>query len=463
MGNKSIRAIFASFLHPRRLWPSRVLFTAAAALASMVIVLPARAGVAAAPMAARATLTPADTALLDEIEKRAVLFFIEHSDPHTGLTEDRARNRPDSGHAVASVAATGFGLSAWCIADSRGWLPPGEAVVQVRRTLRFAADRLAQEHGWFYHFVDRKTGARAGDSEASTIDTALFMQGALFAREYLRDPETTALVDRIYARIDWRWALHGGLTLTHGWRPETGFISYRWDHYSELMGLYLIGLGAPNDPLPAASWSAWRREPLAQFAGRTFIQCGPLFTHQYAQGWFDFRGQHDAFADYWQNSIDATLAQRAWSAGQSARFPHWSRDMWGLTASDGADGYKAWGTPGPAADQSDGTLVPCAPAGSLPFAPRECLTALHRMRATGGAGVWGRYGFTDAFNPETGWVSPDVIGIDQGITLVMAENLRTGLVWKNFMRAEEVQRGMQRAGFVPNRDTPTVTATLQEF
>jgi hypothetical protein len=137
--------------------------------------------------------------------------------------------------------------------------------------------------------------------------------------------------------------------------------------------------------------------------------------------------------------------------------------MWGLTASDGADGYKAWGTPGPAADQSDGTLVPCAPAGSLPFAPRECLTALHRMRATGGAGVWGRYGFADAFNPETGWVSPDVIGIDQGITLVMAENLRTGLVWKNFMRAEEVQRGMQRAGFVPNRDTPTVTATLQDF
>ena len=397
-----------------------------------------------------------ETQLLDDVQQRAVRFFVEHTDPQTGLTEDRAPNDGSPGRAPASIAATGFALSAWCIADRRGWLPPGEAVRRVRTTLAFAAGHLPQEHGWFYHFIDAHDGRRAWRSEASTIDTALFLQGAILAREYFAaDAATAALVDRIYRRIDWTWALNGGRTLSHGWRPESGFIAARWDRYSELMGLVLLGVGAPERALPAAAWGAWRRAPVVALAGRTFIQCGPLFTHQYAQAWFDFRGRHDGQADYWLNSIDATLAQRAWSAAQAGRFPHWSAELWGQSAGDGAQGYTAWGTPGPAQeDLSDGTLVPCAPAGSLPFAPRECLTALRRMRATGGAGVWGRYGFADAFNPETNWVSPDVIGIDLGISLVMAENLRTGLVWEKFMRAPEVRRGMRLAGFSENAAAP---------
>jgi hypothetical protein len=391
-------------------------------------------------------LTAEDHQLLDDVQRRAVLFFAEHSDPTTGLTRDRAPNSGDDSKAPASIAATGFSLTAWCIADARGWLPPGYAAERVRTTLRFVATQAANENGWFYHFIDVHTGQRVWRSEASTIDTALFLQGAIQAREYLHDAETTALVNRIYERIDWRWALDGGQTLTHGWRPETGFLQHRWDSYSELMGLYLLGIGAQHRPLPAESWNAWRR-PRAEYGGRSFIQGGPLFTHQYAQAWFDFRGRRDAYADYWQNSVDATLAQRAWFAKQ--RENYWSDDVWGLTASDSTLGYRAWGTPGHQGESSDGTLVPCAPGGSLPFAPRECLTALERMRAIGGNEAWGRYGFADAFNPETGWASPDVIGIDVGITLVMAENLRSGFVWDTFMRAPEVQRGMELAGFSP--------------
>lgn len=392
-------------------------------------------------------LTNQDTALLEETQRRAVLFFVEHSDPVTGLTRDRAPKDGSPGSAPASIAATGFALTAWCIADARGWTAPGEALARVRATLRFAADHAEHERGWFYHFIGARDGRRAWQCEASTIDTALFLQGALMAREYLRDDETSALVERIYARIDWQWALNGGTTLSHGWHPETGFIPHRWDSYSELMGLYLLGIGAPRGALPAQSWHAWSRGPRATYEGGTFLQGGPLFTHQYAQAWFDFRGARDAHADYWQNSVDATLAQRAWFARQGTRYAHWSADMWGLTASDSASGYRAWGTPGHDNESADGTLVPCAPGGSLPFAPRECLTALARMRETGGAAVWGRYGFVDAFNPQTGWSSPDVIGIDVGITLVMAENLRSGLVWQEFMRAPEVRRGMALAGF----------------
>ena len=438
--------------------PSNGRFAVRALRWKIAFILPVAIAFAPAPAFAttgaavpRYALTTEDANLLDDVQQRAVLFFIEQSDPQTGLTRDRAPANGAAGTAPSSIAATGFALTSLCIADARGWLAPGEAQRRVRQTLRFVSAQHAQEHGWFYHFVDAATGQRRWKSEASTIDTALFLQGALFAREYLRDRETSALVDRIYARVDWHWALNGGRTLSHGWRPESGFIPNRWDSYSELMGLYLLGIGAPVQPLPAASWHAWSRASRARHEGRTFIQCGPLFTHQYAHGWFDFRGRRDAYADYWQNSIDATLAQRAWSARQSARFQHWSDEMWGLTASDGPRGYMAWGTPGRDQDQSDGTLVPCAPGGSLPFAPRECLTALHRMRAAGGAAVWGRYGFADAFNPETGWASPDVIGIDVGITMVMAENLRSGLVWQRFMRAPEVQRGMERAGFAPTK------------
>lgn len=410
--------------------------------------VPATVGVTLDAGVATYALTVNDTNLLDEIQERAVLFFVEHSDPVTGFTRDRAPKTGEFRKGPSSVAATGFALTAWCIADARGWLPPGEALQRVRQTLRFVAEQHAHERGWLYHFVDAATGRRAWQSEASTIDTALFLQGALMAREYLQDAETSRRVEQIYARIDWQWALNGGTTLSHGWRPENGFIPHRWDSYSELMGMYLLGIGAPTThALPAKSWHAWRREPLAKYEGRTFIQCGPLFTHQFSHGWFDFRGHRDAHADYWQNSIDATLAQRAWSAAQSERYQHWSSDVWGLTASDGARGYTAWGTPGHEKDQSDGTLVPCAPGGSLPFAPRECLTALHRMRVMGGDEIWGRYGFADAFNPQTGWVASDVIGIDLGIMLIMAENLRSGLVWRSFMGAPEVKRGMNLAGF----------------
>ena len=428
------------------------------AIVALGVWLPAVAGADSSNYA----LSSADSAFLADLQQRAVLYFLDHSDDHTGLAQDRAPANGLPGTAPASVAATGFNLTALCIADSHGWLLPGEARDRINQTLRFATDHLQQEHGWFYHFVDQRSGRRAWQSEVSTIDTALFLQGMIFAREYMHDPETIALVNRIYGRIDWRWALHGALTLTHGWFPETGFIPYRWDSYSELMGMYLLGIGASKQPLPPESWEAWRRGPRAEYDGQSYLRGGPLFTHQYSHAWFDFCDVHDAFADYWQNSTEATLAQRAWCASQSSRFHHWSRDMWGVTASDSAHGYTAWGEPDGdgGGGGTDGTLVPCAPGGSLPFAPRECLTALRRMREIGGAAVWGRYGFADAFNPETGWVSPDVIGIDNGIILIMAENLRSGLVWRKFMRAPEVQRGMALAGFLPNRQRMTATLAV---
>ena len=399
----------------------------------------------------------ADALLLEQCQRRAVDYFVEQTDAVSGLTHDRALADGGRSSAPASIAATGFALSAWCVADDRGWLKPGEARQRVARTLRFALEHTQQEHGWFYHFVDARSGRRVWQCEVSTIDTALFLQGVLLAREYLDDAEVRALADRIYARVDWRWALNGGRTLSHGWRPETGFLASRWDSYAEMLGLYLLGIGAPMQPLPAGAWAAWQRGPIERVGDHTFLSGAPLFVHQYTHAWFDFRGRSDGQTDYWKNSVEATLAQREWSGTMAARFPRWSREVWGLTASDSARGYRAWGGPDDDPASVDGTLVPGAPGGSLPFAPNECLASLQAMRALGGDRVWKRYGFVNAFNPQTGWASPDVIGIDLGITLLMAENLRSGFVWRYFMRAPEVRRGMKLAGFAePSGGLPSV-------
>jgi len=388
-----------------------------------------------------------DDQMLDDIELHALQFFIEHSDANTGLTRDRAPADGTPSRAPASIAATGFALTAWAIGDSRGWISHDDAVKRSLTVLRFIRDHVDQEHGWIYHFVDARSGKRAWKSEASTIDTALFLNGALLAREYLNSPEVTQVVNTIYARIDWQWALDGGTTLSHGYTPEGGFLKSRWDSYSEMLSLYLLGIGAPSKPLPSSTWTAWRRGPVVTYHNLTFINCPPLFTHQYPQAWFDFRGRSDGLTDYWQNSVNATLAQREWCAELSTTFARWSHNLWGVTASDSAKGYVDWGGPQGGSDRLDGTVVPCAPGGSLPFAPHECLQALHTMRDIGGQSVWGRYGFADAFNPQTGWVSPDVIAIDVGITMLMSENLRTGFVWRYFMKSQEAKHGLELAGF----------------
>jgi hypothetical protein len=400
----------------------------------------------------------ADEQFLEEMQARSLLFFLEHSDPQTGLTRDRAPANGAPSQAPASIAATGFALTAFCIGDYRGWISHEEVVARTVRVLRFIAEQVEHERGWIYHYINIHTGRRMWNCEASTIDTALFLKGALLAREYLNDPTVTDLVNEIYGRIDWTWAMNGGPTLSHGWRPETGFIKNRWDSYSELLGMYLLGIGAPSNPLPASSWHAWRRSPVVTYGTHTFIQCPPLFTHQFAHAWFDFRGRRDDHANYWKNSVDATLAQREWCADNAASFAHWSRNMWGVTASDSAKGYVAWGGPQGSPTKLDGTLVPCAPAGSLPFAPSECVKALREMRKVGGPAIWQRYGFVDAFNPVTGWVASDVIAIDVGISLIMAENTRSGFTWKYFMKAPEVSRGMALAGF--HRDEPSLPSRL---
>jgi hypothetical protein len=410
----------------------------------------------ATQLASGAALAPADDAFLEDLSRRAFLYFWEQADPQTGLVFDRATTvgarAIGRDYDAASIAATGFGLTALCIAAERGWISDRAARQRVRVTLRFFARRAPGRRGWYYHFLDAKTGARLWKSEVSSIDTALLLGGVLSVRQKFRgDREIAALSRRLYARADFHWMLNGDpALLSHGWTPEAGFIRVRWDSYNELAILYLLGMGSPAYPLPAASWDAWER-PRFTYEGYSYVHGGtPLFTHQYSHAWIDFRGRRDrgpSDIDYFANSVTATEAHRAFCIRMAADFPQsYSADVWGITASDGPSGYRVWGGP-PAFGPIDGTVAPCGPGGSLMFTPDLSLRALRTMRARFGDRIYGRYGFADAFNPTTGWTDPYVLGIDQGIILLSAENLRTGKVWRWFMANPEVTEAMRKAGF----------------
>jgi hypothetical protein len=415
--------------------------------------------IALAPLAYTQTrLSARDDAFLEDLSRRSFRFFLEQADPKTGLVADRARangtpyDQTHNSRNIASSAATGFGLTALCIAAERGWTSRNDARARVLTTLRFYAERTPHEHGWFYHFVDRETGERRWQSEISTIDTALLLGGVLTVRQYFHsDREIVRLATLIYERVDFPWMLvENKNLLSMGWRPETGFIPSMWSHYSEHTILQLLAIGSPTHPIPPDVWLSWQRLRLT-FGGYTYLSFpyAPLFVHQYSQAWIDYRGQEESwypYTNYFDNSVKATLAHREFCLSLSNRFPGYSENVWGITASDSAKGYRAWGGPPPTPD-IDGTVVPCAPGGSLMFTPEITIQALKTMYERWGDRIYDHYGFVDAFNPNNGWVNPDVIGIDVGITLLSAENLRTGNVWRWFMRNEEIPGAMKKVGF----------------
>jgi hypothetical protein len=401
-------------------------------------------------------LAPVDEAFLDDLQRRGCLFFVEQASPDTGQVLDRARWVKCTGaldpRRMASIAATGFGLSALCIADKRGYQSTARVMEQVRRTLRFHCDTLPNQHGFFAHFNDVETGKPWRDTEISSIDTTLLLCGVLTARAYFhRDAEIVNLATTLYERVDWPWMLNGELTFSMGLR-KSEFLKSRWNRYCELMMLYLLALGSPTHPIGPACWNAWTR-PMMHYAGFDYISAAdPLFVHQYSHAWFDFRNKRDPYADYFANSILATRAHEEFCLNLGKPY---SLDYWGISASDSQHGYTSWGGPGSRDGGSnssgfggiDGSVVPYAAAGSLPFLPAASLRVLRSLKEQYGKQAWGRYGFCDAFHPNAQWYDPDVLGIDLGIGVLMAENLRTGFVWQTFAQNPEVPIALQRAGF----------------
>jgi hypothetical protein len=405
-----------------------------------------------------------DAEFLEYLQQTTFDFFWYEANPTNGLVRDRSR--PDS---VVSIAGVGFGLTGLGIAIDHGWITRAQGLQRVLTTLRTFHDGpqgtnsggMIGYRGWYYHMLGLNTATRAGTSELSSIDTGLLLAGVLYAKEYFDgdhpdEVEIRSLAGNLFNRVDWQWMANGADSLTMGWQPESGFLPWRWIGYNEAMVLYLMGLGAATNPLPAAHWNSWT----SGYAWRTnygqaYVEFPPLFGHQFSHCWVDFRHIADAYMQgrgisYFENSRRATLAQRAYAIANPGGFAGYGSNVWGITACDGPGaggyaGYTARGAPPPQND--DGTLAPTAVGGSLPFAPEVCLPALRHLYSRYRTNLWTGYGFRDAFNLTANWWGPDVLSIDQGAILLMAENYRSQRVWQRFMRSPEIRRGLQAAGF----------------
>jgi hypothetical protein len=428
---------------------------------------------------------------LDTVELRTFRWFWETTNPKNGLVPDRWPTK-----SFSSVAAIGFGLTAYVIGAERGYVTRADAVSRVRTTLSFLYHApqgsdpagVTGYKGFFYHFLDMDTGLRFQTVELSTIDTSLLLAGVLVCQEYFKGSDADesairALADSIYTRVDWQWASPKAPAVSMGWHPESNFIPADWRGYDEGMILYVLALGSPTHPIDPAAWTQWTSTyDWRDFYGQPQVNFAPLFGHQYSHLWIDFRGIQDAYMrgsgiDYFENSRRATMAQRAYAMDNPARFHDYGPSIWGLTASDGPmdttvtmDGvqrqFQTYSARGAAANEirDDGTIAPTAAGGSIAFAPELVVPALEAMRAKYGDPLFGQYGFVDAFNPTyhdarvrvsqgrvidgVGWFDTDYLGIDQGPIIGMIENYRTGLIWKLMRESPYIRLGLLRAGFM---------------
>ena len=449
-------------------------------------VLAAGGGMAAlSPLAAAAR--PRLPALFDDIERRTFAFFWERTNAANGLVPDRWPTP-----SFASIAAVGFALTAYPVGVERGWITRAQARERTLATLRTfatlpqgdARSGTAGHKGFFYHFLDLRTGLRFRQTELSSVDTTLLFLGILYAAGWFdaddaQEAEIRRLAATITERADWRWFTNARGTVSMGWHPESGFIERAWDGYNEGMMVYILGLGSAGPgALADGAWDAWARTYPAFWRGKgatRHLAFAPLFGHQYSQMWIDFRGIRDATMrregfDYFENSRRATYANRAYCIANPMRWDGYGKDLWGLTACDGPGdatigsrtyyGYSARGPLGQPDERDDGTIAPTAALGSLAFAPEIVVPAAQAMRRW--PGLYDRYGFRDSFNPTfryrdrpvptgsvgpRGWVASDYLGIDQGAILGAIANTRDEGVWRVMRRSPVIRRGLLRAGF----------------
>jgi hypothetical protein len=422
-----------------------------------------------------------ESELLANLRRAIVDYYRNESNPQNGLIADR--NEPGS---PSSIAAVGMGLSVYIVAVERGILSRTDAVDRTLALLRFLDSSHQSPEpsatgykGFYYHFLDMQTGRRAIECELSTVDTAIMMAGILTATSYFtanneKEIELRKLADILYRRVDWQWALNEGTTISHGWKPESGFLPYRWDTgYSEAIILYALALGSPTFPVDPQGYKEW----ISTFEWKKvydieYLYAGPLFIHQMSHLWLDFRGIHDDFnrkvgIDYFENSRRATLIHQQYGIENPLKFAHYSEYCWGLTASDGPGpavlkvngvertffGYEARGAPfGP----DDGTVSPWAVATSIPFAPEIVIKTMRyiieRLKSLGRSPYGG---FVASFNPTYpdsssnlhAWTSPWIFGLNEGPILMMIENYHTELIWNAVRRCPYIVKGLQRTGF----------------
>lgn len=415
-----------------------------------------------------------DAELLTMVQQASFRYYWDGAHPNAGMALE---NRPGDPHLVAT-GASGFGIMALLVGVERGFITRAQGRQRMRKILSFleGTDRF---HGAFPHFLNGQTGEvrpHFGDYDdgGDLVETSFLMQGLLAARQYFRDDQK--IYDRITALwegVEWDWYrrfedskfLYWHWSPNHGWKLNHPLIGW-----NETMITYLLAIASPTHSVPAkmyhTGWAGTSERAIEYrqgwgkttegdhyVNGNTYYDItlpvgvgrgGPLFFTHYSFLGFDPRGKRDQYANYFKNNRRIAQISRAYSIDNPLGHEGYGADAWGLTASDGPDGYH----PQEAIPRHDtGTITPTGALASFPYTPGASMAALKHFYRDRAQQLWGIYGFRDAYNPEANWVSPIFMGLNQAPIVVMIENHRSGLVWNQFMANPEIGRALDAIGF----------------
>jgi len=420
------------------------------------------------------TLKDIDGLILEE-QYRSFMFFWETSNRNKdsrgyGMSRDRFPNA----NGIASIASVGFALAGLPIGIVNDWITYDEGFEHASLTMDTLLN-MEHYHGFYHHFISMETTERVWNSEVSVIDTALLMVGVLSAGQYFGG-EVKEKAQTLYERVDWNWYINPQTNRYYmSYYPEDGYHTGRWYGFAEQLIIYVLGAGSPTYPTGAAPYNVMKYDMLGKNApyisdidasrnveSYYYAPGGELFIHQYSHAFIDFRDMLDPDGlDWYENARRAHQAQYSFALDNQARYRSVSPTSFGVSASDGPNGYFAYGTPpyshtGPS--RFDGTVAPYAAMASIIHLEQETINTAYYFKTL--PNLWGSYGFRASFNlgthtgytdtrieDKTPYYSPDVIGIDKGITMLMIENYRSQLIWDIFMDISYIQNGLEVLGF----------------
>src|ERR1700743_762437 len=402
-----------------------------------------------------------DSALLDVVQRQTFRYFWDFAHPTSGLARERSNVAYDYGNEVVTTGGSGFGIMALIVADHRHGVPAEQAVKRMLKIVEFLY-RADAFHGVFPHWMNGETGKviRFGrkDDGGDLVETSYLFEGLLCARQYFiandqKERHIRDVINWMWGEVEWSWYTQGGRdNLYWHWSPNNGWVmDFPIRGFNECLITYVLAESGERYPISPTLYSrGWAQSDFFK-NGKTFYGFklplgfdygGPLFFSQYSFMGLNPKGLKDEYADYWEQNLNQTLINHAYCLDNPKRFKGYGPDCWGLTASDNFEGYNAHS---PTNDL--GVISPTAAISAFPYTPEFSMKALRHFYYDLGDKIWGDYGFTDAFSESHNWYGKSYLAIDQGPTVVMIENYRSGLLWKLFMSCPEVQHGLKKIGF----------------
>lgn len=418
------------------------------------------------------TAFASDDEFLDWLQKTHFNYMWDGAETTSGLAPERIHmdnDYPQNDQAVVTTGGSGFGIAGIIAAIDRGFVDRKAGVERLTKIVDYLG-KADRHHGVWSHWIDGPTGKTKPfgqkDNGGDLVESSFLMTGLLCAREYFKNgnEEEKALaekIDKLWREMEFDWYTQGKDALYWHWSPDYGWeMNFPLEGYNECLIAYILGASSPTHPIPAEAYhKCWARNgeivsdkkfmdlPLVLKYNGAADTGGPLFWSHYSYIGLDPRGLKDRYADYWELVSNHAKTDYLYCVANPKGYKGYGKDCWGLTASYSPDGYSAH-----APNNDLGVVTPTAALSSFPYTPEESMRAARHFYDKGER-YRGKYGFYDAFSDEKNWVLPRYLAIDQLTIAPMIENYRSGLLWKLFMGAPEIQQGLEKLGFTTSKTT----------